>query len=238
MLHELRIYEAVTSARLRVFQRVFAERTLPLLTKHGVQVVAGWDTLVGPDTPRLLYLLAFEDLAERQACWDAFYADPEWPRIQEDALDGARGPLLARTRNEILRPTSYSPLQGGLHELHALLPRASDGRHIFELRSYEVPQSDRLVPLHRRFAEHTIGFFRRAGMMPLAFWDVLIGERMPRMSYLLAYPDMATRERAWDAFNADPDWIAVRTRTNRTEGPMVGRMSASLLCPTFWSPVQ
>jgi hypothetical protein len=237
MLHELRIYQAVSSARLQILHRIFAERTLPLMARHGVNVVAGWDTLVGPDTPRLVYLLAFSDLAERQARWDAFYADPEWSYIRE-ALDGERGPLLARTRSEILRPTSYSPLQGGPDDLRALLADIPGSPHIFELRSYEALQSDRLGPLHRRFAEHTIGFFRRAGMMPLAFWDVLLGEQMPRMTYLLAYPDVATRERAWNAFNADPDWIAIRDRTNREEGPMVGRISAALLRPTFWSPVQ
>ena len=32
--------------------------------------------------------------------------------------------------------------------------------------------------------------------------------------YLVAYKDAATRDAAWAAFNADPEWVKVRTDMN------------------------
>ena len=54
-------------------------------------------------------MLGFDSLADREQKWAAFQADPDWHRARaESEVDG---PLNARVRNAILRPTNYSPMQ-------------------------------------------------------------------------------------------------------------------------------
>lgn len=107
MLHELRIYETVPGMLPALHQR-FANVTIPLWKKHGIRPVAFWTEDVGTSN-RLVYLLEWESLAEREQKFPAFQADPEWQ--QKRAESEKDGPLVARIENRILRPTPYSPLR-------------------------------------------------------------------------------------------------------------------------------
>jgi hypothetical protein len=50
--------------------------TLPLWEKHGLRPVGFFTTVVGESSNDLTYLLAWESMAERDAKWAAFQADP------------------------------------------------------------------------------------------------------------------------------------------------------------------
>jgi hypothetical protein len=107
---------------------------------------------------------------------------------------------------------------------------------IYELRTYEA-MPGRLPDLQRRFRDHTIGFFEKHGMKVIGFWTYLFGETNDKLVYMLAYDSLAERERAWAAFQADPDWIRVRTESDQG-GPVVARLKAEILVPTDFSPLK
>ena len=107
MIYEMRIYEAMPG-KLPALNQRFANVTLKLFEKHGLKSVGYWTEDVGTSNT-LVYILAFDDMAQRERAWSAFRADPE--RAQAFAQTEADGPLVARITNRILRPTDYSPLQ-------------------------------------------------------------------------------------------------------------------------------
>jgi len=76
--------------------------------KHGIKVVGFWTEDIGTSN-RLLYILGYESLADREKKWTAFMNDPDW--LQVRAKTEAGGPLVARVLNSILRPTPYSPMK-------------------------------------------------------------------------------------------------------------------------------
>ena len=47
------------------------------------------------------------------------------------------------------------------------------------------------------FNEGEIGIFQRLGMSPVFFGQTIIGRNQPNLVYMLAFDDMAHRERAW-----------------------------------------
>src|ERR1035441_2775155 len=49
-------------------------------------------------------------------------------------------------------------------------------------------------------------------MQPVFFGEALVGPKLPRLTYMLAYPDMAGHDKAWSAFGADPDWQKLRVQ--------------------------
>ncbi len=55
----------------------FRSITLGFFQKHGIEQIGFWTTLVGPDNHALTYLLKWDDMAQREACWNAFQADPD-----------------------------------------------------------------------------------------------------------------------------------------------------------------
>ena len=108
MIYELRIYDAVPG-KLAALNDRFAKHTVQLFEKHGISMVGFWTTYIGPSTNTLTYILAFEDLGDRERRWKAFTSDPVW--LAAKAQTEAGGPLVERVQNMILTPTEYSPLR-------------------------------------------------------------------------------------------------------------------------------
>ncbi len=107
MIYELRIYEVVPG-RLPDLNRRFETITTKIWDRMGIKQAGFWTADVGTSN-ELIYLLAWESLAEREQKWDAFQRDPE--RLAEFAKTEEGGPLVQRIHNSILRPTHYSPMK-------------------------------------------------------------------------------------------------------------------------------
>ena len=105
MLYELRVYEVVPG-RMPALHDRFAKITRRMFEKHGIRVVGYWTDVIGHND-RLTYLVAWEDLADRERRWTAFATDPEWIAARNQTE--ASGPIVVRVSNTILQPTPYSP---------------------------------------------------------------------------------------------------------------------------------
>lgn len=79
----------------------------------------------------------------------------------------------------------------------------------FELRTYTVREGSSIELLHSRFREHTSQLFKKHGMTIIGYWQPVA--KPDTLIYILAYKDNAARDAAWAAFNADPEWVKVRT---------------------------
>ena len=78
MIYELRIYHAMPG-RLPALISRFQNHTLQIWEKHGIRQAGFWTTLVGEsESNQLTYLLAWNNLAEREERWSAFLTDPEF----------------------------------------------------------------------------------------------------------------------------------------------------------------
>jgi len=87
---------------------------------------------------------------------------------------------------------------------------AADSR-CFELRTYTVSSASGSNNdlLHKRFREHTNTLFKKHGMQIVGFWQPV--SRPDQLIYILAYKNAAARDASWKAFQADPEWVKVRT---------------------------
>jgi len=107
---------------------------------------------------------------------------------------------------------------------------------IYELRVYHCLPG-RLPALLKRFDTITLGLWKKHGIQQAGFWTVLVGESNQDLYYLLQWDSLADRERKWDTFQSDPEWLAARAETER-DGPIVGSISNSILAPTKFSSVK
>jgi hypothetical protein len=107
VIYELRIYECVPG-RLPNLHKRFETTTLKIWERMGIRQAGFWVADVGTSN-ELIYLIAWESLAEREEKWAKFQADPEWN--EKRAASEADGPIVARVRNSFLRPTPYSSVQ-------------------------------------------------------------------------------------------------------------------------------
>jgi hypothetical protein len=107
---------------------------------------------------------------------------------------------------------------------------------LYELRIYHCAPG-RLPDLNRRFETITLKLWEKYGIRQVGFWTVLIGESNQALHYLLEWKDLAERERVWNAFQSDPEWIAQRAETEKN-GPLIARVSNSILTPTSYSKLK
>ncbi|MDQ3701840.1 MAG: NIPSNAP family protein [Chloroflexota bacterium] len=105
MLYELRIYECVPG-RLPALHQRFRDVTLKMFEKHAITVVGYWEDVIGENN-RLIWMIRWESMADRERKWDGFSTDPEW--VAARAKTEESGPIVARIRNTLMRPTNYSP---------------------------------------------------------------------------------------------------------------------------------
>ena len=107
---------------------------------------------------------------------------------------------------------------------------------LYELRIYHCV-SGRLPDLNRRFETITLKLWEKHGIRQVGFWTTLIGENNQALHYLLEWKDLAERERVWNAFQSDPEWIKARAETEKN-GPIVAHLSNSILTPTSYSKLK
>jgi hypothetical protein len=107
---------------------------------------------------------------------------------------------------------------------------------IYEMRVYHCLPG-RLPALLKRFDTITLEIWKRHGIRQAGFWTVLVGESNQDLVYLLAWDSMAERERIWNGFMNDPEWIAKRAETER-DGQIVASITNSFLQPTSFSAVR
>jgi hypothetical protein len=77
---------------------------------------------------------------------------------------------------------------------------------IFELRTYEGYNEDALRRKIRMFNEQEFAIFDRTKLNRVFFGEVIAGNDMPCLTYMISFGSMEERDRNWAAFGADADW--------------------------------
>ena len=106
---------------------------------------------------------------------------------------------------------------------------------IYELRVYTA-MPGRLAAVQARFRDHTARLFEKHGMKNIGYWTNAIGGKNDELVYILAYEDLAARQKAWAAFGADPEWHAARNESEK-DGPIVHHTENRIMNPTNFSPL-
>ncbi len=107
---------------------------------------------------------------------------------------------------------------------------------IYEMRVYRTVPG-RLPALLQRFQNVTLKLWDKHGIRQAGFWTTLIRESNQELTYLLAWESLAEREKKWNAFMADPDWIAARAASEK-DGAILLNASNQILQPTAFSAVK
>src|SRR5438874_4250538 len=110
---------------------------------------------------------------------------------------------------------------------------AEQDTRCFELRTYYAAPG-KLDDLHARFRDHTLKIFEKHGMSNIGYW-VPIENPDNKLIYLLAFPSVEAKEKAWKEFGADPEWKTAQ-KASEANGRLVTKFESTLLTATDYSP--
>jgi len=207
----------------------FFSSQAPLLVKH-MRSLGVFTAVMEPHVQTMMVLSGFASANDMDSAAARIEADPGYQKALAEFESGAEPPFDSAER-VLLRATAFSP------EI-AALPEKPKSPRFFELRVYHSPTHRQLNMVHERFANFEIQIFHRVGVHPVLYGDTIIGPELPNLTYLIPFASLADREKAWDAFNADPEWIKVRAESIARGGQIVSYQNISLWRATAYSPMQ
>ena len=123
-----------------------------------------------------------------------------------------------------------------LTPLVALAPSASAAEkdtRVYEMRTYTAAPG-KLDALHTRFKDHTLKLFEKHGITNVAYFTPL-DNKANKLIFFLSYPSKEAREKAWKAFQADPDWKKAAADSEK-DGKLVEKVEQRFLATTDYSP--
>jgi hypothetical protein len=188
----------------------YSKKMLPA-KPSGAGSVGVFSPVIGESSPFVLMLMTYSSLAQAEHA-----SDFEFDYIRYD-----------RT---LLRAFSGMP--------RLRKPPESKAGHIFELRTYESDNPSTLKKKIEMFNKAEMGIFQRLGMNPVFFGEALIGSKLPHLSYMLAFDDLAARDRLWKAFGADPEWLRLKVQPGLSDADIVSNISNVILRPAAISDIR
>jgi hypothetical protein len=75
-------------------------------------------------------------------------------------------------------------------------------------RSFNIERNAAKVNMFDKGGE--LPLFRKLGLNPIFFGNIVAGTRMPALIYLLGFTSPATKDEAWKTFVAHPQWLAIK----------------------------
>ncbi|MGZ4963288.1 MAG: NIPSNAP family protein [Limisphaerales bacterium] len=222
--YELRLYHLRQGAMQKRFDEYLKNALVPALNRAGISAVGVFNVMFGPDSPTVYLLLPHKDLASFAALNDRLGRDEEY--LKSDGVSAPPSdPLYVRIESSLM--VSFD----GLPQL-VVPPRKS---RIFELRTYESHSKKANKKKIEMFNRGEIAIFKRTGLAPVFFGETLIGSKLPNLTYMLTFADMAEREKNWATFIADPEWKKMNSIPEYATA--VSNISNIFLRPTAYSQI-
>ena len=228
----IRRYTLRSGPQLKLTADYFSNALIPAVRRIGLGPVGAFRLDFGPETPAYLLLIPgpstaalaevdlrlrndAEFLREAEPFWSAPAAEPAFVRVESSLLAAFQG-----------WPKLTPPF-----------PESNKGKRIFQLRTYESPSERDHVRKVEMFHSGEFEIFKAAGFRPVFFGDTLIGTRMPNLTYMLAFTDMAELEAKWDVFRNDPAWKKLSSDPRFAFEPIVDTITNLVLSPLDCSQI-
>lgn len=229
--YELRTYQLRNDIQPTRINEFFQHHFLPMMKRQGVGPVGCFNVISGQYSPALIVMVDYKSLAEMQATLDAMRADKEFGKEWQAFEAGSELPYV-RYESVVLKAFDSHP--------KTEVPPTEEKRppRLFELRTYESRNAFSLRNKVEMFNQEEIKIFRASGFAPVFFGEGVIGTRLPSLTYMIGFDNMAARDKAWGTFGASPDWARVKTRPGWTDAEAVSNIHASFLRPTSYSQIR
>ena len=228
--YELRLYHLRRGAKTRLFDDFYRDAVLPSMSRSGVGPVGVFNVLVGPDNPTMYVLIPYKSIEAFAMAHERVRADADYLKAGAAFINAAAtDPAYVRVESSLM--VAFD----GMPKLEVPPSAAGNKPRIFELRTYESHSKKANKKKIEMFNVGEIAVFRRTGLRPVFFGETIVGAKIPNLTYLLTYDDMAAREKAWDAFRVDPEWRKLSAMPEYADAEIVSNIGNVLLRPTAYS---
>jgi hypothetical protein len=230
--YELRQYHVQSGRQQKITDAFLRDALVPALNRLGFSPVGVFNVEIGESAPRFHVLLPAASaevltVVERRLGVDAEYLKAGAPFLNAPADQ----PAMVRIESSLMVAFEGWP--------KLTLPAATTEHkeRLFELRTYESPSDQD----HRRkvemFNSGEFEVFEKAGFWRVFFGDVLIGAKLPCLTYMVGFPSLAERVADWKTFGSLPEWKKLTSSPRFSFESIVSNITNTILRPTEYSQI-
>ena len=225
--YELRTYELRNGGKRSVVDAYWKDAMIPALNALGVRRVGVFTEMGQSEPPKVYVLLPYTSLDQWTQARQQLDQQPTYQRNREAYFEQGTpdSPNFMRYESSLMLAFE------GLPQMK--VPEQKE--RLFELRTYESFDED---AAHRKidmFNKEEFSIFDATGLHTVFFGETLIGDKLPQLTYMLVFGDMAERDRNWAAFINHPDWQRASQLPEYAD--TVSRIERTFLVPTDYSQV-
>jgi len=229
---ELRKYHLRRGPMQKRFDDFYRDAAVPAMNRAGMNPIGVFSVATGPDSPAFFVLIPHDSAESMIGATDRIRADSEYQKAGKEFLDAPPSdPSYVRVESWLLKAFETMP---GI-EVPALTTAKKS--RLFELRTYESHSKRANKKKIEMFDKGEIGIFRRTGLTPVFFGETIIGSKMPSLTYMLVFENMAEHDKNWGTFGSDPEWKKLSTTAGYTDAEIVSNISNLFLRPTAYSQI-
>lgn len=230
--YQLRRYHVISGPQRKLCDDFFSGVLIPALNRMNIGPVGVFDLTIGPDTPTIYVLMPGTNPDMLATVETHLAKDPEYTKAGAAFLNApAKEPPFDRMESSFLQAFEKWPQLTPPAASKAKSPR------IFELRIYEGATDQD----HKRKVEMMQSgeaeIFTKAGVEQVFYSDTLVGTRLPNLTYMLAFNDLADRDKKWAAFRGSEEWKTYSTQPRYAFEPIVSNITNVILTPTAYSQI-
>jgi NIPSNAP protein len=229
--YELRFYHLRRGTQPTWVDAFLENAAIPAWNRTGIGPVGVFRVTIGPQSPSVFVLLPAKSLETLVTAETRLAASGEAAKAGAFWDAPASTPAYIRQESSLLIAFETFP------KLEVPAGVAEKRPRIFELRTYESHSKKANLKKIEMFNRGEIAIFRRTGLRPVFFGESVVGSRLPNLTYMLVFDDVAAREKAWSAFIADPEWKKLSTAPEYTDTEIVSNITNSLLSPAPYSQI-
>jgi len=230
--YQIRQYKLENGPQTKLTQSYFADALIPALTRLGFGPVGAFSADFGPETPSY-YLLIPGASAEALVTADLHLAeDAEFLKAAEPFWSApGSSPAFQRVESSLLIAFEGWP------KLTLPASSATKAKRIFQMRTYESPSYRDHVRKVEMFHKGEFEIFKTAGLASVFYGDMLIGPRMPCLTYMLSLVGLEELNAKWAVFSGNPEWKKLSSDPRYAFEPTVSNVTNLVLTPLASSQI-
>jgi NIPSNAP len=223
-LYELRIYEARFGTSQVNLDNYLKNALIPALNKQGVLNVGVMKEMGHSEPAKLYVLIPYPSIESYSSINTKIQADEEFKKasLEYNSLSPDKSPYTRINTSLLVAfegiPTLIAPKQE---------PR------IFEIRTYEGYNEDAVRRKVKMFNEGELDIFKKTKLNSVFFGEMIAGDLMPCLTYMLTFKNMEERDANWKVFGSSPEWKTISSLPEYSN--TVSRITKVFLEPTAYS---
>jgi len=230
--YELRRYHLLRGPQVKLAADFFGGALVPALNRLGISPVGVFDVEIGPESPAVYVLIPSASVETLLTVEFRLNRNDDYLKAGAAFLNApAQQPAYVRMESSLM--VAFE----GMPRLKVPPATAEHRARMFELRTYESPTDQDHVRKVEMFNSGEFDVFDKAGFWQVFYGDTLIGSRMPNLTYMLCFEDLADRSRKWEAFRSAPEWKKLSSLPRYTFEEIVSNITNIILKPAPYSQI-